>query len=222
MVLDWLFEGQNIARLGKGLLLTAQISLLSVAFSCVFGTLFGLLLRSRNRLLRFAGRLYLETVRIVPILVWLFGFYFGLSVWTGVHIDGLWVCVWVFTLWGVAEMGDLVRGALESVEKHQTESALALGLSRRQVFVYIELPQSVRRVLPGAINLFTRMIKTSSLASLIGVIEVVKVGQQIIENSLLTVPNASLWVYGLIFILYFLCCWPLSLLAARLENKWEH
>jgi len=54
------------------------------------------------------------------------------------------------------------------------------------------------------------------------VIEVVKVGQQIIENSLLTQPNASFWVYGLIFMLYFLCCWPLSLWAARLEHKWEH
>ncbi|ASP18184.1 amino acid ABC transporter permease [Neisseria sp. 23W00296] len=222
MAFDWLFEGQNLARLGKGLLLTAQISLLSVAFSCVFGTLFGLLLRADNRAIRFFSRFYLETVRIVPILVWLFGFYFGLPTWTGIHIDGLWVCVWVFTLWGVAEMGDLVRGALGSIEKHQVESALALGLNRWQVFRYIELPQSIRRVLPGAINLFTRMVKTSSLAALIGVIEVVKVGQQIIENSLLTAPNASFWVYGLIFILYFLCCWPLSLLAARLENQWEH
>lgn len=66
------------------------------------------------------------------------------------------------------------------------------------------------------------MIKTSSLAWLIGVIEVVKVGQQIIENSLLTQPNASFWVYYLIFMLYFFCCLPLSLLAAKLEQKWEH
>ncbi len=154
MVLDWLFEGQNAARLGKGLLLTAQISLISVALSCVFGTLFGLMLRADNRIVRFIGRLYLETVRIVPILVWLFGFYFGFAAWTGIHIDGLWVCIWVFVLWGVAEMGDLVRGALESIEKHQVESGLAIGLSRWQVFRFIELPQSVRRVLPGSINLF--------------------------------------------------------------------
>lgn len=119
-------------------------------------------------------------------------------------------------------MGDLVRGALESIEKHQVESGLAPGLSRGQVFRCIELPQSIRRVLPGAVNLFTRMIKTSSLAWLIGVIEVVKVGQQIIENSLLTQPNASFWVYYLIFMLYFFCCLPLSLLAAKLEQKWEH
>ncbi|MCF7530136.1 amino acid ABC transporter permease [Neisseria lisongii] len=222
MALDWLFEGQNIARLAQGLRLTAEISLISVLLSCILGTLFGLLLRADNLLLRFVSRLYLETMRIVPILVWLFGFYFGLSVWTGIHVDGFWVCVWVFVLWGIAEMGDLVRGALASIETHQVESGLALGLSRWQVFCHIELPQSIRRVLPGAINLFTRMIKTSSLAALIGVIEVVKVGQQIIENSLLVMPNASFWVYGLIFVLYFACCYPLSLWAARLERKWEH
>lgn len=221
MVFDWLMQGQNLARLGHGLWLTAQISLVSVALSCLLGTLFGVLMRVRNRALQAACRLYLETIRIVPILVWLFALHFSLSAWTGVHLSGLWVCIWVFVLWGTAEMGDLVRGALGSIEKHQIESALALGLKRRQVFFYIELPQGLRRVLPGAINLFTRMVKTSSLAALIGVVELVKVGQQIIENSLLTRPDAPLWIYGLIFVLYFLICYPLSLLSARLERKWE-
>ena len=221
MVFDWLMQGQNLARLGHGLWLTAQISLVSVALSCLLGTLFGVLMRVQNRALQAACRLYLETIRIVPILVWLFALHFSLSAWTGVHLSGLWVCIWVFVLWGTAEMGDLVRGALGSIEKHQIESALALGLKRRQIFFYIELPQGLRRVLPGAINLFTRMVKTSSLAALIGVVELVKVGQQIIENSLLTRPDAPLWIYGLIFVLYFLICYPLSLLSARLERKWE-
>ena len=221
MEFDWLMQGQNLARLGHGLWLTAQISLVSVALSCLLGTLFGVLMRVQNRALQAACRLYLETIRIVPILVWLFALHFSLSAWTGVHLSGLWVCIWVFVLWGTAEMGDLVRGALGSIEKHQIESALALGLKRRQVFFYIELPQGLRRVLPGAINLFTRMVKTSSLAALIGVVELVKVGQQIIENSLLTRPDAPLWIYGLIFVLYFLICYPLSLLSARLERKWE-
>ena len=221
MVFDWLMQGQNLARLGHGLWLTAQISLVSVALSCLLGTLFGVLMRVQNRALQAACRLYLETIRIVPILVWLFALHFSLSAWTGVHLSGLWVCIWIFVLWGTAEMGDLVRGALGSIEKHQIESALALGLKRRQVFFYIELPQGLRRVLPGAINLFTRMVKTSSLAALIGVVELVKVGQQIIENSLLTRPDAPLWIYGLIFVLYFLICYPLSLLSARLERKWE-
>ncbi len=221
MGFDWLFEGQNAARLLEGVWLTAQISFISVAFSLIFGTAFGVIMRSKSAVVRGLCRFYLETIRIVPILVWLFALYFGLSTWFNIHINGFWVCVWVFVLWGTAEMGDLVRGALSSIEKHQIESARALGLNRLQIFRYIELPQGTRRVLPSTINLFTRMVKTSSLAALIGVIEMVKVGQQIIENSLLTNPSASFFVYGLIFILYFVICYPLSLFATRLENRWE-
>lgn len=220
MVFDFLLEGQNLARLGAGLLLTLQISLLSIVLSCVTGTAFGLLMRARFWALRVFCRVYFETVRVVPILVWLFVLYFGFSSWTNIHISAFWVCVCVFVLWGTAEMGDLVRGALTSIDKHQIESARALGLSRRQIFIHIEVPQGLRRVLPGLVNLFTRMIKTSSLAALIGVIELVKVGQQIIENTLFMLPSAAFWVYGLIFVLYFLCCYPLSLLAAKLEKRW--
>ena len=118
-------------------------------------------------------------------------------------------------------MGDLVRAAITSIDQHQRDSAHALGLSPMQTLGYVIFPQSLKRVTPGAINLFTRMIKTSSLAVLIGVVEVIKVGQQIIENSLLIVPNASLWIYGLIFILYFIICYPLSRLATHLEKVWE-
>lgn len=221
MALEWLAEGRNLERLAEGLWLTARISFISVLGSCLLGTALGLAMRSRHRSLRAACRLYLETIRIVPILVWLFVLYFGFSTWTGIHISGEWVCIGVFVLWGTAEMGDLVRGALASIDRHQVESARALGLSDGQVFRHVELPQGLQRVLPGAINLFTRMVKTSSLAALIGVQEVVKVGQQIIENSLLTEPRASFQVYGLIFILYFLVCWPLSWWAARLERRWQ-
>ncbi|MGC6341608.1 amino acid ABC transporter permease [Bisgaard Taxon 45] len=221
MGFEWLWEGQNAFRLLQGLWLTAQISFISVGLSLIIGTLFGLLMRVKSPIVRGLCRIYLETIRIVPILVWLFMLYFGLSTWFDWHISGFWVCIWVFMLWGTAEMGDLVRGALGSIEKHQVESAKALALKPWQVFWYIELPQGTRRVLPGVINLFTRMIKTSSLAALIGVIEVVKVGQQIIENALLTNPTASFFVYGLIFILYFLMCYPLSLWASYLEQRWQ-
>ena len=84
--------------------------------------------------------------------------------------------------WGTAEMGDIVRGAVTSMPRHQTESGLSLGLTKLQIYRYILVPQTVRRVLPGAINLATRMVKTTSLVVIIGVVEVLKVGQQIIEE----------------------------------------
>ncbi len=125
----------------------------------------------------------------------------------------------VFTLWGTAEMGDLVRGALQSIPLHQYESGRAIGLTERQIFCYIIIPQTVKRLVPLSMNLITRMIKTTSLVVFVGVIEVVKIGQQIIEANRLTIPTASIAVYGLIFFMYFIVCWPLSLAADKIEKK---
>ena len=127
----------------------------------------------------------------------------------------------VFTYWGAGEMGDLVRGALTSIPRHQIESGQALGLTRLQIYRHILIPQTLRRLIPQSINLATRMIKTTSLVMLIGVIEVLKVGQQIIDASRYDAPGAAIWIYAVIFFLYFLICWPISLLARRLEAKWQ-
>jgi polar amino acid transport system permease protein len=80
-------------------------------------------------------------------------------------------------MWGTAEMGDLVRGALQSVPAHQYDSGMAIGLNDKQIFRYIILPQTLRRLVPLSMNLVTRMIKTTSLVVFVGVIEVVKIGQ---------------------------------------------
>ena len=127
----------------------------------------------------------------------------------------------MFTFWGGGEMGDLVRGALTSIPKHQSESALALGLTQRQVFIHVLLPQAVRRLIPQAINLTTRMIKTTSLVMLIGVVEVSKVSQQIIDASRFEAPTAAIWIYAVVFFLYFIVCRPISMLASRLEKRFS-
>lgn len=222
---DWgisvLFEGRNFIRLLEGLGVTLEISLLSVLVSMILGTGMGVMMSMNSKVIRFICRIYLNIVRIIPQLVLLFLAYFGLSKSFGVNLSGELAAVLVFSFWGIAEMGDLVRGALNSIPKHQYETGLAVGLSRRQLYQYIIIPQTIRRLLPQTINLITRIIKTTSLIVLIGVVEVVKVGQQIIEASRLTVPSAALWIYGVIFILYFIICYPISLLAMKLEKWWE-
>lgn len=216
-----LFEGANLSRLLGGLWVTLQIALISIAVSAVLGILFGIVMTSKNRVVRAVCRVYLEAVRIIPILVWLFIFYFGVTKALNIHLSGMFVSVLVFSLWGTAEMGDIVRGAVQSLPLHQREAGRAIGLTELQVYRYIIIPQAVRRLLPAAINLATRMIKTTSLVVIIGVVEVVKVGQQIIESNILNFPTASLWVYGLIFLLYFIICYPISLFSKRLETRWQ-
>lgn len=217
-----LFEGTTMQRLFEGLLVTAGIAFISIIIGSLLGIGMGLLRTSKSKVIGFICRLYLEAFRIIPILVWLFILYFGVTSALDIHLDGKIVAVIVFSLWGAAEMGDIVRGALESLPKHQIESGKAIGLSFWGLYRYILIPQAIRRMLPGAINLSTRMVKTTSLVVMIGVIDVVKVGQQIIERSVLKVPTASFWIYGLIFILYFIICYPLSKLSKKLETKWEN
>lgn len=217
-----LFMGNNFARILQGLWIAVRIALISVGFSLVLGIFLGMLMTWRNPVSKLLTRFYLEFIRIMPQLVLLFLVFFGLTKAFGINLSGETSAVIVFTLWGTAEMGDLVRGALISIPKHQYESGAALGLERIQIYRYIIIPQTLRRLIPLAINLTTRMIKTTSLIVLIGVVEVLKTGQQIIEANRYTVPDSALWIYGTIFFLYFLVCWPISLLAAGLEKKWKN
>ncbi len=216
-----LFKGMNMQRLFGGLIVTAKIAFISIVIGSFLGIVLGVIWTSKSKWIRSVCRIYLEVFRIIPILVWLFIMYFGVTTALNIHVSGEITSIIVFTLWGAAEMGDIVRGALESLPKHQIESGKAIGLSFWGLYRYILIPQAIRRMLPGAINLATRMVKTTSLVVLIGVIDVIKVGQQIIEFSRLEVPAASFWVYGFVFILYFIICYPLSMLAKRLENKWN-
>lgn len=216
-----LFKGMNMQRLFEGLMVTAKVAFISIVMGSLLGIVLGVIWTSKSKWIRSVCRLYLEVFRVIPILVWLFIMYFGVTTALNLHLSGEATSIIVFSLWGAAEMGDIVRGALESLPKHQIESGNAIGLGFWGLYRYILVPQAVRRMLPGAINLATRMVKTTSLVVLIGVIDVIKVGQQIIELSRLEVPTASFWVYGFVFMLYFVICYPLSMLSKRLENKWN-
>lgn len=219
--LEVLLKGKNLARILGGLDAALKISMISVAISIPLGIILGILMTWKNPICRAILRCYLEFVRIMPQMVLLFLVYFGTTRAFGWDLSGELASVIVFTVWGTAEMSDLVRGALISIPIHQYESAEALGLTRMQSYRYIILPQVVRRLLPLSINLITRMIKTTSLLLMIGVVEVLKVAQQIIEANRMSSPNAAFGIYLTVLFLYFIACWPISLLAKYLEKRWR-
>ncbi|GAA7869146.1 amino acid ABC transporter permease [Helicobacter pylori] len=217
-----LLELDNLKRLLEGFEITLLIALSSAVISIVVGMLLGSLMAFGSKIMVLACRVYLESIRIIPLLAWLFIVYFGLASWFDLHISAVLASVIVFSLWGGAEMMDLTRGVLTSVSKHQVESALALGMDSKRVIFNVIFPQSFLSLLPSSLNLFTRMIKTTALVSLIGAIDLLKVGQQIIELNLLRMPNASFVVYGVILMFYFSLCYSLSLYSSHLEKKFQH
>lgn len=216
---DVILNETNFLRLMAGLWITVKISLISIIISLIGGLILGVLMSSKNKFIYIILKICLEIVRIMPQLVWLFIVYFGLS--SIFSFSAITASIVVFSIWGVFEMMDLVRGAVLSIPKHTFESAASLGLRKFQIYIYVIIPLALRRLIPGAINLLSRMIKSTSIVVLIGVVEVLKVSQQIIELNLLTNNYAPLIVYGFVFFLYFAICYPVSKLSKILENRWN-
>ena len=197
MGFEILLKGNNMIRLLQGVWVALRISLISVVLSMAFGILLGMIMTSKNRIIQAVTRVYLEIVRIMPQLVLLFIVYFGATKAMGINMDAETASIIVFVFWGTAEMADLVRGSLLSVPKIQYESSEALGLDQRQTYQYVIIPQ-------------------------IGIGEVLKVGQQIIEANRKTAPNAAFAIFATVFLLYFIACWPISCLSKYLEKRWEN
>lgn len=217
--INLIFEGQNFIRLMGGLLITIRVALISIAIGGVLGIVLGVLRTLHNRVLRFILRLYLEFFRIIPTVALLFLFYYILPKNMNLNLPAEEVATLVFTLWMAAEASDIVRGALQSVAQHQVDSGLAIGLTQGQLYRYVLIPQSIKLMLPALINLITRIIKTTSLLLLISVLDVINVGQQIIEANQRQYPQGAFWIYGTIFVLYFIICYPFSILAKRLQRN---
>ncbi|MGX3043715.1 amino acid ABC transporter permease [Helicobacter sp. T3_23-1056] len=215
---ETLFTLPTLQRLGLGLFVSFYLAFVSISLSIALGSVVGLAMMSRFWILRGAMKIYLESMRIIPVLALLYVLYFGLPQILSLSIANYAVAIIAFSLWGSAEMGDLVRGALESIDRHYRQSALALGFTTLQIQVFIIFPLAFKRLLPNLINLFTRMIKTTSLVLFIGISDILQVGRQIIEanRALLEAPFI---IYGLILCLYFALCYPLSLIAKKLESK---
>lgn len=215
---ETLFTLPTLQRLGLGLFVSFYLAFVSISLSIALGSVVGLAMMSRFWILRGVMKIYLESMRIIPVLALLYVLYFGLPQILSLSIANYAVAIIAFSLWGSAEMGDLVRGALGSIDRHYRQSALALGFTTLQIQVFIIFPLAFKRLLPNLINLFTRMIKTTSLVLFIGISDILQVGRQIIEanRALLEAPFI---IYGLILCLYFALCYPLSLIAKKLESK---
>jgi polar amino acid transport system permease protein len=221
MGIEVIFKGKNLIRLLEGLMVAMKISMISVVISIVLGIILGMIMTLKKPAVNAILRGYLEIVRIMPQMVLLFIVFFGFTKLTGSNISAEVSSVIVFSFWGTAEMADLVRGSLISIPTIQYESSMALGMTSLQMYLYVIIPQIIRRLIPLSINLITRMIKTTSLIMMIGIVEVLKVGQQIIEANRKSSPNAAFGVFFVIFLLYFLVCWPISLLSKSMEKRWN-
>jgi polar amino acid transport system permease protein len=197
----------------KGLQWTIALS--AVAFVC--GTFTGLgvaLMRTSGfRLLERATAGYIALFQGTPLLMQLFVVYYGLALY-GVRLDA-WVAIAIgFTLHASAYLGEIWRGAIEAVPRGQVEAARALSLGYVSRMKDVILPQALRISLPATIGFLVQLIKGTSLAAFVGFTELSRAGSMV-SNQIFK----PLLVFGIVGVIYFIICWPLSLYGARLERQ---
>lgn len=192
-------------------------TVLLAAIACICGGVLGLAVAlarvARNRTLRMAAATYIQLVQGTPVLMLLFLSYYGLSL-GGVDLPPMVAASVSMTIYASGYLGDIWRGAIQSVPRQQWEAAESLAMSRRQQYQYVILPQAVRISLPPTVGFMVQVVKNSSIASIIGFVELAKAGQ-LINN----VTFQPFRVFLIVAALYFCICYPLSHCSRWLERK---
>jgi polar amino acid transport system permease protein len=204
----------NLPFLFEGLYLTLLISGLALAFSMVLGVFVALGRLSKSRILSFISATYIEIFRGTPVLVQLFWVYYVLPILLGIRIDALTAAVLGLTLHSTAFLGEIYRAGIQTVPSGHTEAAKVLGLSPRNTFIRIVLPQAVRNVLPPLVNNLVDLIKLSSLASVFAVAEITRKATELSASTF-----RPLEIFTFVALMYFFICWPLSLIFRVLERR---
>ena len=221
---DW---AEPVARyiLEVGLPATLRVSAISVVGATVVGIVLGTVLTLDAALARILTRGYVEVFRGLPILVTVFMVYFGLpSVNPELEFSPLTATAIALILWGSAQVAEATRGAVQSIPREQHEAAAALGFGWVGRHRSVILPQALRRLLPPLVSLLVNIIQNSTLAAVIGGIELLQAGKAQTER-LTFYPPAGIGeihafeIFAFVALLFFLISFPLTRLAAYLEKR---
>ena len=207
------FSTVQLIYLLKGVGWTLVLSALSFVLGSVAG--FGVMLArvSVHRPLRILTSAYIQIIQGIPLLVLLFIVYFGVGIF-GINVAPLVASAIALMIHVSAFLGEIWRGSVQAIEKTQWEASECLGLSRWQSLILVIIPQALRMSLPPSVGYLVQVIKLTSLASVVGFVELTRAGQ-IINNSLFQ----PFLVFVLVGIFYFLLCYPLSLWSRAMERK---
>jgi len=163
--------------------------------------------------LRWTGAIYVHAVQGTPLLAWLFVFFFGLSI-VGVEVSPWIAAAAAYSIYAGAFLGEIWRGCLQAIPKTQWEAGASLGLSVTSQLRYIIVPQAMRLAIPPTVGFLVQLIKNTSLAAVIGFIELTREGQLTTATTF-----RPFTVYLTVAALYFALCFPLTQVSRRLERR---
>ena len=196
-----------------GLLTTLEISVIVIAMGTVVGVLIGLGLAYAHISLRLLLRGYVDLIRGIPSLVLIFFCFYGTSL-LGLKLSALVAGNFALSMFCAAHIGELTRGAVQSIPQAQTDAAKSIGLGFWRRLAYAILPQALRRMLPAWVNIAAEMVKGSTLLSLIGVLDLLLATQQAIARTFLIIE-----FYIALIVVYFVINFAISRVGAMLERR---
>jgi len=207
---------QSLPFLWQGLLLTLHVSALVVLLSFVGGVVLGVALVYGPRWLYWPIRMYSDFLRGIPLLVLIFFVYYGLPVFR-INLTNFWAAIFALSAFKTAHVIEIVRGAVQSIPRGQTDAGRAIGLTFAQRLLWVIAPQAVRRFLPPWINAVVDTVKGSALVSLVGIVDLMLAIQQVIGRTYVPLP-----MYVLGALMYFAINYSLSLTSRRLEARFAY
>ena len=207
------------SNLWGGLLLTMVLSVAGILLSFPLGVALAIGRQSRLPVVRYVSIAYIEIIRAVPLISILFmaQFLFPLVLPDGLRIDNVIRAIGGITLFSAAYVAENIRGGLQAIPKGQHEAAFAVGLRTWQTTVFIVLPQALRITIPANVGLFISLLKDTTLAYIIGLLELLGIGRAVLANP--EYLGTQFEVYAFVAVVFFVLSYTLSQASYRLEKE---
>jgi len=202
--------------IARGLLVTILVSVAVLLLGTLFGIGGGLALLYGARPLRWLVRIYVDALRGIPQLVLIFAIFYGFPA-LGLQVSAIFAGVLALALFCGAHVSEIIRGGVESIARGQVDAGKAIGLSFVQRLRHVIVPQALRRILPAWVNTAVEIVKSSSLVSLVSVVDLTMAIQQVVGRT-----REALLFYAVAATLYFAINFTLSVMGRRLENRFAH
>ncbi len=193
---------------------TLRLAIPAMIFGFLVGILIGLCRLSRRPWIHYPAVVYVEFFRGVPLIMVIFWFYFLIPQITGQHLPEYSVALVAFVVFEAAYFGEIVRAGIQSVPRGQIEAATAGGLSYAQMMIHVILPQAIRNMVPSLVTQFIVLFMDTSLASIIGMVDLTKAAQIVTQRDI-----RPFEMYSFIAAVYWVCTYSLSLASVWLEVK---
>lgn len=204
----------NLLFLLQGFGMTLYISLIVIILSTLIGTGFALMRNGKNAILRVLASIYIEFVRNVPNLLWIF------TIFLVFQVKSTPAGIIAFTLFTSAALAEIIRGGLNAIDPGQVEAGMSQGFTSAQIMYYIVLPQAIRKMLPAIISQFVTVIKDTSLLYSVIALQELFGASQILMGRYFE-PEQVFTLYILIALIYFILNFAISSFSRKLAKQWE-